>query len=112
MSARVVGYCPMGCGQTLFLGTGGHVTCSYIPCPDPTAVDTVLDEKETEHIVVIEETTFSVQHPLRERVGGELLDCGLHRWLTDLPGPPARPGRYRARGGRSGKPWTFEAVSS
>jgi hypothetical protein len=32
----------MGCGETLFLGAGGHVTCSYIPCPDPSATDDVL----------------------------------------------------------------------
>jgi len=35
----VKGRCPMGCGETLFLGAGGHVTCSFIDCPDPAAVD-------------------------------------------------------------------------
>lgn len=37
MSDRhVKGCCPMGCGETLFLGKGGYVTCGYLPCPNPT----------------------------------------------------------------------------
>jgi hypothetical protein len=39
---RVAGECPMGCGRTLFLGDGGHVTCSLIGCPAPGAVDELL----------------------------------------------------------------------
>lgn len=39
---RVAGRCPMGCGETLFLGLGGHVTCSLIGCPDPCAADRLL----------------------------------------------------------------------
>jgi hypothetical protein len=39
---RVRGYCPNGCGQTLFLGSGGHVTCSWIACSDPCAADKML----------------------------------------------------------------------
>jgi hypothetical protein len=27
MSEKVMGNCPMGCGDTLFLGSGGYVTC-------------------------------------------------------------------------------------
>lgn len=40
---KVAGRCPMGCGETLFLGTGGHVTCSLVGCPDPCAADDLLD---------------------------------------------------------------------
>lgn len=39
---RVAGRCPMGCGETLTLGSGGHVTCSLIGCPNPTAADELL----------------------------------------------------------------------
>ena len=39
---KVVGRCPMGCGATLFLGSGGHVTCSWEHCPDPGAADDLL----------------------------------------------------------------------
>ena len=96
MSALVAGYCPMGCGDTLFLGEGGFVTCSSLQCDNPTAVSDLLDDGETQHIVQIDETEFTVRHPLRERLGDEqLMQCELHRWIANQPGPPARPGRYR-----------------
>ena len=43
MSAKVAGYCPMGCGQTLFLGSGGYVTCSWVECPEPDVASTLLE---------------------------------------------------------------------
>lgn len=41
-SEKVAGNCPMGCGETLFLGSGGHVTCSFLECPEPTAAADLL----------------------------------------------------------------------
>ena len=38
----VQGECPEGCGKTLFLGAGGHVTCSWRGCPNPAAADEML----------------------------------------------------------------------
>ncbi|TKJ24377.1 hypothetical protein A6V29_04940 [Blastococcus sp. CCUG 61487] len=87
----------MGCGQTLFVGDGGHVTCSYALCPRSDAVDEILADRETEHVVVLAEETFSVQHPLRERLDDELFTCPLHEWLQQQDGPPEAPGRYRVR---------------
>jgi hypothetical protein len=95
VNERIQGYCPMGCGQTLFVGSGGYVTCSRIPCPQPTAVSDILDDRESEHIVQIDEHEFTVRHPLRERLGDELMDCALHAWIAKQSGPPHRPGRYR-----------------
>lgn len=92
----VEGYCPMGCGQTLFLGEGGRITCSWIECPRPAAVDELLADHETEHVVTIGLRSFAVQHPLRERLDGELHRCELHQELSAADGPPAKPGRYRA----------------
>jgi len=92
----VQGYCPMGCGQTLFLGDGGYVTCCYGECPERSAAADILENRETEHIVEFGDASFSVQHPLRERLNGDLFVCGLHQWIANLPGPPVRPGRYRA----------------
>ncbi len=43
---KVYGRCPMGCGETLMLGNGGHVTCSYLPCPDPCKADDLLEHSE------------------------------------------------------------------
>ena len=93
---KVAGYCPMGCGETLFLGDGGHVTCSLLACPNPTVVDAVLTDPETEHVVRIGDNTFTIMHPLRERVKGELYDCPLHTFMAAQSDSPLRPGRYRA----------------
>jgi len=41
---RVKGNCPKGCGATLFLGSGGYVTCSYINCPEPDAASKLLSK--------------------------------------------------------------------
>jgi hypothetical protein len=117
---RVEGNCPMGCGKTLFLGTGERVTCSFIDCPEPNAVDLILGDPETEeHIVLVGEESFSILHPLRERLAQvkanfapELFACELHRWLSAQPGPPFRPGRYRAleQSGDPVAPWRFVEV--
>lgn len=47
----VQGFCPACNRHTLFLGTGGYVTCSYLGCKDPGAANKILlrmDELETE----------------------------------------------------------------
>ncbi|MET9923440.1 MULTISPECIES: DUF6085 family protein [Streptomyces] len=37
------------CGSTsLFLGSGGYVTCARLDCPDPDAASTVLEQRATE----------------------------------------------------------------
>jgi hypothetical protein len=41
---RVAGRCPRGCGETLFLGSGGYVTCSHLGCPDPEAATRLLEQ--------------------------------------------------------------------
>lgn len=93
----VAGYCPMGCGTTLFLAEGGHVTCSYGMCPNPSAVDELLAERETEHIVRLGEYGYDVKHPLRERIGDQLLSCGVGEWIGEQgPADLPVPGRYRA----------------
>jgi hypothetical protein len=106
----VRGYCPMGCGETLFIASGGYVTCSFLHCPAPDAVATILDDRETEHVVELGEENFTVRHPLRERLNDELLTCDLHNWLMGLDGPPRLPGRYRASH-RYGS-WLFVAAET
>lgn len=110
------GYCPMGCGQTLFVGAGGHITCSRIDCPNPTAVDQILGDPETEHVADFGDHGFSILHPLRERLDddqGGLFGCALHQAIEALSGPPVKPGRYRARpvgAGPAVTTWTYEEV--
>lgn len=90
-----MGKCPMGCGHTLFLGSGGYVTCSLDKCPRPDAASDILDDGEREHIVEVREYDFTVRHPLRERLDDALMACELHTWIASRPGPPAQLGRYR-----------------
>lgn len=85
----------MGCGDTLFLGEGGYVTCSLVGCPRPTAASDILEDGETAHIVVLEDKGFTIRHPLNERLDGGLFDCHIRQELQAMGGPPAKPGFYR-----------------
>jgi hypothetical protein len=92
----VEGYCPMGCGESLYLAGGGYVTCRSQRCPRPDAVSTLLEDREAEHIVEFDEDTVTVRHPLRERIDDALMSCELHSRIAGLSGPPVQLGRYRA----------------
>lgn len=107
------GHCPMGCGETLFIGSSGYVTCSVIGCSAPTAVSDILDDSESEHLVTLsdEGPSFTIRHPLRERLGSALEDCALHAYLAGLDGPPRRAGRYRVTVPVIGHGWHFAPVS-
>lgn len=90
-------YCPMGCGQTLHLMGGGMIECLAQGCPDSGAVQKILSEPETDDIVEFYEDSFTVLHPLKERLGG-LFTCRVHNLCNRMPGPPeGGAGRYRAR---------------
>jgi hypothetical protein len=106
----IQGYCPMGCGQTLFLGSGGYVTCSYLQCPKPDAVSVILADIYTDHVVEFGDTEFTVKHPLKERLNDALFTCELHTYIAGMDGPPVSPGRYFAlpRGDR----WTWQRLEA
>ena len=110
MSVTIPGYCPMGCGMTLFTGAGGYLTCSALKCPRPGAASDLLDDSEAEHVVVLKQSTFTVRHPLRERLDDELLKCSLDEWLVSRSGPPAVPGRYRVRWRSKAEPGMWEPL--
>lgn len=93
--SKVQGHCPACGGESLFLAEGGHVTCSRLECPRPDAVDELLEDRETQHVVVLTARDFTIRHPLRERLDDQLLTCELHRHIAHLSGPPHQPGRYR-----------------
>lgn len=95
---RVKGHCPMGCGQTLVVTGSGHIVCFDADCPRPHAVTELLMDVETEHLVEVQEESFAVQHPLRERLDGGLFDCRLFDDILITFGQPADAmdlGRYR-----------------
>lgn len=97
MDYRIRGYCPMGCGETLFVAAGGYITCSNVPCPNPTAVSDILDDRESEHVVVLDADGWTIRHPLRERLGDALLTCDIQRQFEALQSAPIKHGRYRIR---------------
>lgn len=90
----VRGFCPMGCGETLYLDDD-HVMCGYQLCPRPGAAGEILAEPLADHVVIFDEVGFTIRHPLRERLDGQLEDCELHGWCLSRGSPPVAPGKYR-----------------
>ncbi|WP_174774606.1 MULTISPECIES: DUF6085 family protein [unclassified Cryobacterium] len=93
----VIGNCPMGCGRTLAVDPHGAILCRAFGCPNSRAATTILQDAETEHVVTFARDDFTIKHPLRERIGDELLDCPMHAQLAALTEPPVKPGRYRVQ---------------
>jgi hypothetical protein len=107
----VRGHCPACGSETLFVGEGGWITCSFIGCPEPTALaDTITDPHIHRHVVTFRDDDFVVRHPLSERHGTGIEDCPLHWHIAAMSGPPVRPGRYLAI--PNGEEWTWQEVSS
>lgn len=103
----VRGRCP-ACGWVgLFIGDGGHITCSQVDCPNPSAADDILSDGETEHLVTFTDEGWTIRHPLRERIDDQLTKCALNDVCRDLSGPPPQLGTYRAvPGDDGGYSWT------
>lgn len=104
--SRIIGNCCV-CGQfslqviiDIDKDTGlnhTRIQCKYIDCPDPLAWSKLIKEAYyPEHIVNLETDTFSVQHPIRERLQASrpLFECGLHTWIAARDRPPAPLGMY------------------
>lgn len=112
----VVGYCPMGCGQTLFLAAG-NVTCSSTKCARPGAAGELLADTEFEHLIHFTARSFTIRHPLRERLDDGLFEfaCTITEHFRGLAGPPVPLGYYRAiwvpgRKGHTRPDWRLEPV--
>lgn len=105
----VAGHCPACGAESLFLAESGHITCARLDCPRPTATDELLAERETEHIVAIGETSFTLRHPLIERLDDTLMGCDLHMRITAANQPPWQPGRYRILRASDGR-WAWELL--
>jgi hypothetical protein len=88
-------YCPMGCGQHLHLMPSGMIQCLGKECPRPDAVQKILSNPVTDDVVLFGSDSFTVLHPLKERLG-DLWTCQVHTACTQLDGPPGL-GQFRAR---------------
>lgn len=92
----VYGYCPMGCGQTLQVDGLGTVSCYASQCPRPDALAVILANPETEHLVQVGLTNYTIQHPLRERAEGLLFECPVFPAVSDTVHlKMGDPGLYR-----------------
>lgn len=105
---KVNGFCPRGCGETLYLHQG-NVCCSDFHCPEEGAVTKILSDAEVEHIVGFGTSGFTIRHPLRERVNDEILECELGEYLSTFSSSPRELGAYRARPWGD-KHWHFEEI--
>lgn len=95
---HVEGRCP-ACGhRSLFLGSGGYVTCSIVECKRPSAAADVLAAASPDHVVTLRHDGFSITHPLVERLDESLHDCPLDRMLVAAAGPPFVAGVYVVAG--------------
>jgi hypothetical protein len=101
----VAGNCPMGCGATLVLA-GSTLACAIATCPRPTAAAELLADVETEHIVDLKKVTFTVRHPLRERLDDALMRCDLDYQISQSARAPHPPGLYRVTAAAGGWHWT------
>jgi hypothetical protein len=104
---EVKGHCP-ACGkESLFLGDGGYVTCSRLECPRPDAVSTLLEDKETAHIVRLAGEGYTVRHPLIERLDDALMSCTVDLAIQGRGQPhPDDYGMYRMT--PLGDLWAYE----
>lgn len=105
---KVNGYCPMGCGRTIYTNVMGEVHCADPGCPRFDAVDQILNEQETEHVVRLSYDGWSMKHPLRERLDDELLHCAAGAVAAGLGG--RRPfGTYRLY--EAGGDWHWDRLA-
>ena len=112
MSIRVSGCCPVCGTRNLALSlrptTRGYIICQNQECSRPTAVHEILSDSEIHHVVDIREETetFSLKHPLRERLDDALLDCRIFEDLKTVVMPSG--GRWRIVENDNGG-WSFES---
>lgn len=98
-------YCPMGCGATLHASTSsGLIACLNPGCPDRAAARKILSNPEHLDVVLVGPDSWTVLHPLRERLG-DLFTCPvLAACQAQLEGiPPEGDGYYRAHLDEAGK---------
>jgi len=87
--SHVAGFCPYGCGEKLYL-CDGRILCRDIDCPNEEGLHRILMNTVAGHTINFQDDaycgSYSVVHPLRERIDNELLTCcieeeGINRGL-------------------------------
>lgn len=86
MLVNVQGYCP-ACGQQKLHvhSEVGMIHCLNPKCPDSGAANKILQDPEVEHVVTFKgEGSWVTRHPLKERVGNQLVECEVHDLLVEV----------------------------
>ena len=85
---QVQGRCTACRGHSLFLGEGGHVTCSRLDCPNPSAADQLLHGEQAAPAAT-EATDGTVcanyQPPTAPEHSGLCASCGMSDWKHHAP---------------------------
>ena len=88
----VQGRCPACNGASLFLGSGGYVTCARLDCPNPTAADDLLHGEQpgpagTEGTEAAKTTrVFAALHQSAEQDVTRVIDL-YEQWVKAGPPP-------------------------
>ena len=91
----IQGRCP-ACGwASLFLGDGGHVTCSRLECPNPSAADDLLHATpgpEATQATELEKTArvFAALHQSAEQTVSRVIAL-YEQWVKAGPPKPGTP---------------------
>ena len=70
MGERIVTKCPSCGGRSLFVGVGGHLTCSYLECPEP-VVETAIASLTAENATLKEDEgleRMAIQNATSKRI--------------------------------------------
>jgi hypothetical protein len=98
---KVAGRCPNCRRESLYLGAGGHVTCSFLGCGAPTLADEVLHDGIEAHA-----------HELRARAESAEDRCLRAARAVDVRDHHARDLMAALTGGGHGLPWWMQATRS
>jgi Family of unknown function (DUF6085) len=101
-------HCP-ACTDPVGVNRLGKLVCRNAGCSRPTAAEEILSETELGHIIDIGDISWSMKHPLVERIRDELLKCDFIQYMKNTGGPPQPPGRYRVTETAGGS-WNWERL--
>lgn len=86
MIVAVHGICP-SCGQRrLFVnsGSGGILQCLNKACKYPNAANEIINDPVRDHLMVLDDKSWTVIHPLIERLGNRMLDCKIGDRIAEV----------------------------
>lgn len=92
----VEGRCPQ-CGHEELKVNAANpkVYCHNPQCTRPDAVTRLLKESDPDHVLVVKEGFWTLKHPLRERLEGDLFGCEIANAVAALDGVEVEgDGRY------------------